>query len=210
MIIGDVRNVNEGHRLFEVSPSVYARSYYQVRICTQPSCSCPDFTRHGSKIFCKHILFVLLFGLDISDVDVLDQRLLLVVFQADHIDEILRKTDVDPQFRKMKNKKGKNLGTTRLKQIINSHENANEDHIFTLQFKEGPSAKCNGFNCKKILQIGTRCIKVDGALTVPFAKDYALKQLYYFCPKINYFNTPPVWSNVRQPVNIVKGSKRYY
>ena len=36
--IGDIRNVNEVHHLFEVSSSVNARSYYQVRICTQPSC----------------------------------------------------------------------------------------------------------------------------------------------------------------------------
>ena len=126
MIIGDIRKVNEGHRLFEVSSSVNARSYYQVRICTQPSCSCPDFTRHGSKVFCKHILFVLLFGLDISYVDMLDT----LAFQADKIDEILRKTEIDPQFRKLKSTKGKNRGTN-LKQILDSHENANEENIFT-------------------------------------------------------------------------------
>ena len=108
MKIGDVRNINEGQCLFEVSSSINAQSYYQVWICTQPSCSCPDFTRYGSKVFCNHILFVILFGLDISDVDVLDT----IAFQADHIDEILPKTEFDPQFRKMKNKKGKNRGTT--------------------------------------------------------------------------------------------------
>ena len=69
MKIGDIGKINEGHRLFKVSSSVNARSYYQVRICTQPSCSCPDFTKYGSKVFCKHILFVFVFGLDISDVD---------------------------------------------------------------------------------------------------------------------------------------------
>ena len=74
------------------------------------------------KCFANIILFVLLFGLDISDVDMLDT----LAFQADQIDEILRKTEVDPQFRKLKSTKGKNRGTS-LKQILDSHENANEE-----------------------------------------------------------------------------------
>ena len=60
-----------------------------------------------------------LVGLDISDVDVLDT----IAFQADHIDEILRKTEVDPQFKNMKKEKGKNRDTTSLKQTLNSNDN---------------------------------------------------------------------------------------
>ena len=63
MKIADVTNINAEHRLFEVSSN--GRSFYQVRICTQPSRSCPDFAKHGNKVFCKQILFVLLFALGI-------------------------------------------------------------------------------------------------------------------------------------------------
>ena len=56
--IGKVENVNLEHRLFEISSTESSRRFYQVRICTQPSCSCPDFNGYGSKVYCKHILFV--------------------------------------------------------------------------------------------------------------------------------------------------------
>ena len=63
--IGDIVNVNAEHRLYEILSSVNGRSFYQVRICTQPSCTCPDFIKQGSKVFYKHIFFVLMFALDV-------------------------------------------------------------------------------------------------------------------------------------------------
>ena len=58
---------------------------------------------------------------------------------------------------------------------------------------------------QKILQRGTRCIKVDGALTVPYGKDVAMKQLFYFCATRECFTRPPVWSNIRPNVDIRGG-----
>ena len=95
MKVANIVNVNAEHRLFEISSSESGRSCYQVRICSQPSCSCPDFGKQGSKIFCKHILFVLMFVLDVSDVNVLDT----LTFETEEIVHILHKTDVDPQFK---------------------------------------------------------------------------------------------------------------
>ena len=34
--------------------------------------------------------------------------------------------------------------------------------------------------------IGDWCVKVDGALNVPFGREYAVKKLFFFCPKLHY------------------------
>ena len=39
------------------------RKTYDVVICNTPSCTCPDFKKNGSKVHCKHILFVLITAL---------------------------------------------------------------------------------------------------------------------------------------------------
>ena len=49
-------------------------------------------------------------------------------------------------------------------------------------------------------------MKVEGALPAPYDKNYAQKQIFYFCPKRVCISTPPVWSNVRTPLNIVRGT----
>ena len=126
MKIGKVENVNLEHRLFEISSTESSRSFYKVRICTQPSCSCPDFNRYGSKVFCKHILFVLYFALGVTDIDKLNK----FGFQADEVSEILKNTVIDPQFKKTKAKKGGNRGKVDYQNILSSHENANDEQTF--------------------------------------------------------------------------------
>ena len=52
-----------------------------------------------------------------------------------------------------------------------------------------------------------RCVKTDGALSVPFGKEYAVNKLFFFCPKRLYITRPPVWSNIltTHPLAIIKG-----
>ena len=92
-----------------------------------------------------------------------------------------------------------------LQQILSNHENANNEQVCTLELKESRSAQCSGLNCKKILTVGTQCVKVDGALAVPYGKEIALKQLFYFCAAKECFNRPPTWSNVRRTGDIHRG-----
>ena len=83
-------------------------------------------------------LFVLMFVLDVSDVNVLDTS----AFQLEEVVHILHKTDVDPQFKQNKSKKGTH------QHILNNHENVNDKQICTLQLKEYCSAKCGRLNAK--------------------------------------------------------------
>ena len=39
----------------------------------------------------------------------------------------------------------------------------------------------NGLNCKTPIMIGDRHVKVAGALSVSFDKEYAVKKLFFFC-----------------------------
>ena len=48
-------------------------TFYQVQVCTQSSCSCPDSNTYGMRSLCKHILFALLFALEMTDINILDK-----------------------------------------------------------------------------------------------------------------------------------------
>ena len=128
-----------------------------------------------------------------------------LAFETEEIVHILHKTDVDPQFKRNNSKKGTRRDRLSLQHTLNNHENVNDEQICTIQLKENRSAKCSGLSCKKILQRGTPCIKVDGALTVPYGKEVAMKQLFYFCATRECFTRPPVWSNIRPNVDIRGG-----
>ena len=54
-----IESVNAEHYMFEVGSGKTAPTFYQVHICTQPSCSCPDFNTYGMRSLSKHKLFVL-------------------------------------------------------------------------------------------------------------------------------------------------------
>ena len=136
-----------------------------------------------------YVNIYILFALDVSDVSVLDT----LSFQADEILQILRKTDVESQLRKRKSEGGSARSKFNLQQILNTHENANDDQICSLLLKENRSTKCSKLRCKNI--------KVEGTLTVPYDKEIPLKQ-FHFCARKVCFTTTPVWSNVRRPVDI--------
>ena len=66
---GNIESVNAEHCKFEVGSGNSAPTFYQVYICTEPSCSCSDFNTYGMRSLCKHILFVLLFALEVTDIN---------------------------------------------------------------------------------------------------------------------------------------------
>ena len=138
----------------------------------------------------------------VTDIDKLNK----FGFQADEVSEILKNTVIDPQFKKTKAKKGGNRGKVDYKNILSSHENANDEQTFTHEQKLTRSAKCSGLNCKHVLQIGTPCVKVVGAIAAPYEKDFARLQQFFFCAKRQCITTPPVWSNIRRPERIIKGN----
>ena len=54
-----------------------------------------------------------------------------------------------------------------------------------------------------MIQPGTLCVRVDGALPVPYGKQHVVEQVFYFCPNRQCFAAKPKWSNVTTPRNIV-------
>ena len=81
-----------------------------------------------------------------------------------------------------------------LKEILPGYNKPQETK---LHHKESRSAKCQGKCCNNIFTTGTLCFKVEGAFTVPPNRDEAVEQIFYFCPRKQYFADPPHWSNVK-------------
>ena len=50
-------------RTYFIGISLSAKKAYKVIISNTSSCTCPDFEKHGSKLCCKHLLFVILHAL---------------------------------------------------------------------------------------------------------------------------------------------------
>ena len=57
---------------------------------------------------------------------------------------------------------------------------------------------------QEILEMDPKCLEIEELLTVPFGKDIAVKQIFYFCPSAKCVSKPPVWSNVRFPNVVLK------
>ena len=186
------------HHRYDVQNSVKSRTSYNCHIGLQPSCSCSDYALHGSDVYCKHILFVLYFGLNVTDFDVLKD----VSFSQDVVEELLAKTFDKDLFREKKSLPRPRKSSS---EILKSHKNFNDKQIATYHLKGRQSAKCKGNGCNQIFQIGTPCVKVDGVLTVPYGKDFAVKQPLYFCPSPACLSRPPVWTNVQFPTEVVQG-----
>ena len=55
--------------------------------------------------------------------------------------------------------------------------------------------------------IGDRCVKVNGALSCPFDREYVVKKLFFFWPKRLCITRSLVWSNIliMHPLAIIKG-----
>ena len=83
------------------------------------------------------------------------------------------------------------------------HPNFNDLQTYEVQYKASQSAKCHGFGCETISQIGVTCVKVDGGISIPYTKDYARKEIIYFCPSLDCIHKPPVWTNLRYPDQFV-------
>ena len=96
--IRNIESVNAEHCKFGVGSGNSARTFYQVHICTQPSCSCPDFNTYGIRSLCKHILFVLLFALEMTDINILDKT----EFETHEVVNFLKKSNIDPAFKAKK------------------------------------------------------------------------------------------------------------
>ena len=76
-------------------------------------------------------------------------------------------------------------------EILKEHPKLQNKHIGKLHIKENRSANCSSVSYNKKISKGNECFVVDGAVTVPFDKDKALPQKFYFCASNRCFLNPP-------------------
>ena len=67
--IRNIKGVSNTKREFSVCSSIKSRTNYLIQICSLPSCTCPDSQKNGMRVFCKHILFVLRYALQVDEED---------------------------------------------------------------------------------------------------------------------------------------------
>ena len=184
--------VNDFKRKYVISNSSKSRQAFDVEISSQQTCTCSDFAKNGRKVACKHIIFVIIFVLDGKDIQSSLERKFIsnndlsALFSA-------AGSEVKPQYRQEKVLRGK----TNFKEILANHEQFSQKQVWLAHKKIKRSAKCSNPSCRKIITIGTECLVVDGALTVPYNQSKAVNQKFYFClSRLCSGNRPP-WINVR-------------
>ena len=69
LMAGNMKDINVDKRKYSVSNSVNCRSSYKVKICSSPTCSCPDFQKNDSRVSGKQVLFLLRYVLQIYESD---------------------------------------------------------------------------------------------------------------------------------------------
>ena len=150
--IRNIESVNAEHCKFEVGSGNSARTFYQVHICTQPSCSCPDFNTYGMRSLCKHILFVLLFALEVTDINILNKT----EFQTHEVLNFLKKSNIDPAFKAKKaiGTAAKKKSAAQFREILNAHSDNNAPQTFEHVVKINRSISCSGLNCKTPILVG--------------------------------------------------------
>ena len=97
--------------------------------------------------------------------------------------------------------KEKTTSSTKFFRDPEEHPEFQNKQMWKLDIKENRSANCSSVSCKKKISKGDECFVVDVALTVPFGKDKAAPQKFYFCASKRCFLNPPRWSNILQPAH---------
>ena len=190
-----VRKVSQVKEQYHVTSSTSGKKLYEVVITNTPSCTCPDFQKCGSKVLCKHILFIVQIVLSSDN---LEQQL-----TSRHLSDEDLKTlfpnagdSVDSRYfqESAPAKKRRDFEA-----ILKDHEDFRADQRWLLHMKKSRSAQCTAFPCKKVLPKGTECFSVNGALSVPYNGNKAVQQSFYFCVGKTCIKQHPPWTNIRQP-----------
>ena len=199
MKVRSYRLDNELKRAYKITSSQIGRKFYDVTICNTPSCTCPDYKKNGTRVFCKHILFALVCVLGVKTSDsILDKR----VLGDDDVKNIFAAAPrkVPEKYRQEQN--DSRCKTSDVKAILVNHADYNKEQEWRLHEKSTRSAMCRGCH-KTVIEKGKICLKVEGAISVPFGKDFAVLQTFYFCADKQCLLQFPPWTNIRPPLSIL-------
>ena len=188
VVVRSSQTNNETKRTYAVSNSVSGKVNYLVVICNSPSCTCPDYGKYKNRVPCKHIIFVLLYVLQVPETNEVIGKLFM---EDEDVEAIFKKSpkEINPLYmqemsKAKKRKKSDYLG------IMKRNPSFDGQQTMILNHKLTRTAKCKGNGCGNVLTVGSLCIKVDGAIVIPFETEAAVVRPMYF------------WCNVRYPLEV--------
>ena len=124
---------------FQVIGTTSSKTLSKVDICNTPTCTCPDFQKNGKFVYCKHILFVMIFALRVEDEDKLNARHIgdedVKSLLADNIDKRYIKAD-EPV---------RSSGSKDYAKLLREHPSFSNEQLCTLQYKKSRTAKCAAY-----------------------------------------------------------------
>ena len=170
MKIRKIKAVSELEREYLVASSTNSKTAYLVPI---PSCSCPDFEKNGSYVFCKHIIFLLVHVLGNKQINkhLENQHLLRQV-----LTNLLTVTISESYKRKMRRQK---LNRKVFQKILEKSPYYQDKQTLELQLKGRGRTKCSSKKCDKDLKSGFLCFCVSGAISVPYQAVLSCKSFIF-------------------------------
>ena len=160
--------INALKRSYLVSNSSTSRTAFNIETGTVPSCTCPDFAKNEHQVLCKHILFIVLHVLNGKD---LEPSLRIHFIKENDLRSLFDAAgkDIKRRFlREQSTSKRKDFHA-----ILAEHACFTQPQIGKVQKKCKWLAKCTNSCYRKVINVRTKCIAIEGALTVPFNKAVA-------------------------------------
>ena len=174
---------------FVVSATVSSKTNYTVKVCANPSCTCQDNRKYGESVFCKHIMFVLL-------------KILVVTNESIFTNRYIEKDDLVSVFNNVPVTIPENLyfpfeiPKRNLATILREHLAFKKPQKVILGKKQGRSAKCRA--CRKEFNVGDIVLRIQNCLAVPHGCNKAVVNTIFSCAKPACTNSMPKWTNVRK------------
>ena len=103
-------------------------------------------------------------------------------FQIHEVVNFLKKFNIDSAFKAKKatGTEAKKKSAAQFREILNTYSDSNAPQTLDV-VKINRSISCSRLNCKNPIDRRSMCQR-DRALSVPFGKEYIVKELFFFCP----------------------------
>ena len=170
-----------------VSNSATLRTAFNVEISTVQSCTCSDFVKNGHRVLCKHILFIFLHVLNNKD---LEPSLRICFIEENNLRSLFDAAGKDIKHQFLLEQ------TTGKRTNLAEHACFTQPQIWKVQKMCKQFAKCTNSRCRKVINVGTECIFIEGALIVPFITNKAGAQKFYNCLHGLCITNRPLWTNI--------------
>ena len=183
---------NALERSYLVSNSLTSRTAFIVEIITVQLCTCYDFAKNGTRVLCKHILFIVLHVLNGKD---LEPSLLICFIEENDLRRLFDASGKDVKYQFLcKQPTGKRK---EFPAILAEHACFTQPQIWKVQKKCKRLAKCTNSRCRKVINVGAESIVIEGALTVPFNMNKAVAQKLYYCLDSLCITSRLRWTSIR-------------